>query len=260
MTSSVALASTPTASHAEDWMRFVDHPKVGGRVFSAEPLDSNVTLVSFIVTPKWSRPFTQTIGTDLEQSQNLAMLESAFVAWHNIGLEETWISNRVLGKALALLRPATIRETPLGKRYKSAAEELVDLLKPQIGIPTIASMCGVSDRGFRNWLDGGGIREKKSRRLMVVRALVKALVLQKGRDRAIQWLQVEHPALDMTAPLDLLCAGETNRVFELALGTRPRSRRSSIIPHVDETESEPTAQTVLAERGELPAAEIYDLL
>jgi hypothetical protein len=204
--------------------------------------------------------FTSTVGTDLEQTQRLAVIETAFAGWNTISLAETSIGDSTLAQVLARLRPATIHDMPPKKRYRSAARELVDLLAPLIGIPTLAAMCGVSDRGFRNWLEGGGIRLKKSRRLMVIRALVRALVLQKGRDRAVQWLQVPHPEFEMRPPIDLICDGEVARVFELAVNAQPRARRSSIIPEVDSVEGEPTAQSDLAERGELPPPEIYELL
>lgn len=260
MTSSGVISASPTVPSAEYWLGRLQHADTG---YTAElPVGLRVSVdLDTLLLRGYGSHFTPSVGTDLDQSLRLMVIESAFSWWNIIGMDETGVANSRFSKLLAGFCPAAIKQTRLGRRYASAAHELTDLLEPEIKIPTIARMCGVTDRAFRNWLEGGGIRQKQNRRLMVVRALVKALVLQMGRDRALQWIQLPNPALAMTSPLDTIKAGDADRVFELAITSRPRrNRHSSLLPYVEADQADPTAQSVMAERNQLPTPEIYDLL
>jgi hypothetical protein len=207
--------------------------------------------------PKFTHFITYTPTTSDSVAKTI---DRAFAGWCSVGKEGTSVSDRELSSLLDAFQPESLREGEFGRRYKSAAAELVELLGPTIPISTIARMCGVSDRGFRNWLEGGGIREKSSRRLMTVRALVRAAFLQMGRERALRWLEVPNPSLEMTTPIEAIEAGDLDHVFEMTLARQTPRRRKSILPEVDDLNDELSAQEDLAARGEVTVTEIYELL
>jgi len=89
----------------------------------------------------------------------------------------------------------------------SPAEDLRRWLAPQISIASIAKACGVSERGFYGWLEGGGMREKNARRLHQLRATVQALMLRMDRSQVVEWLLTPQASLDLTSPIEAL--GET---------------------------------------------------
>jgi uncharacterized protein (DUF2384 family) len=203
---------------------------------------------------------TLVFGIEPEHSTQITLIDAAFSTWVVTSLDETAVANRHLRGVLDGFRTSALRPTRIGRRYASAAEELKTMLHPEMSITSIAEMCGVSDRGFRDWLKGAGVREKRSRRLMTVRAVVKALLVTHGRDRAIQWLQLPHHNLGGQTPAETLKQGQDQRVLELAV-TSARGRRShSIVPANENPEHELSGEEILAARGQLESVEILDLL
>lgn len=204
---------------------------------------------------------TLIFGLEPEQTKQLGLLDIVLASWAITSLDETTVTNKSLRDVLDTFRTAALRPTRVGKRYANAALELRDMLHPELSIQTLGEMCGVSDRGFRDWLRGAGVREKRSRRLMTNRAIVKALVLRMGRDGAIQWLQLPHGQLGGSTPVDALKHEKTERVLELAMAQVRRSPRPhSIIPAVEDADTDPSIEKMLAARGQLDDVEIYDLL
>ncbi len=202
---------------------------------------------------------TRLVGIDPGHTSGIVVLERTFDGWNAIGANATAIGTTRFAELLAGFCPAVIRPTRDGARYSNAAAELKDLLAPELTVTSVAAMCGVSERGFYNWLDGKGIRESRSRRLLEVRALVRAQTLQMGRDNTIAWLQRPHPDLDFESPLDVIKRGEMRRVLPLAIQTRAPRRPLSIIPFGEDVDEQIDTTEILAEQGRLNP-EVYDLL
>lgn len=208
------------------------------------------------VRPDWEG--TRLVGIGHEQTSRIVVLDWAFNLWNAIGANATTIAKRPYSDIVTTFCPAGIRPTRTdGRRYSNAAVELRELLAPELTIASIAGMCGVSERGFYNWLDGKGIRESRSRRLMELRSLVRALKLQRGRDGAISWLLKSNPALDSSTPMEAIKNDEIRRVLPLAVQIRPRSRQS-ILPTIEDHDA-PDSTEALVEQGRLDP-EVYDLL
>jgi hypothetical protein len=207
--------------------------------------------------PQWRE--TRLIGIEPNHTSQIGVLELIFNAWHAIGVNATPIATTGYSDLLEGFSPALIRTTDVGRRYMNAAAELKSLLAPALTIASIASLCGVSERGFYNWLDGGGIRERRSRRLLEVRSLARALTLRLGRDGATTWLQRPHPDLGFEAPMEVIQRDDIKRVLPLVVGTRRTAQPHSLIPIVEDVSNEIDATEVLNEQGRLDP-EVYDLL
>lgn len=187
----------------------------------------------------------------------IRIIELADQAWESLGDNETGISSERQVALIAAFPTARIRLPRIPARYTNAADELRRLL-PGIGLDTLAEMCGVSDTGYRNWFKGKGIRERSNRRLLEVRALVKALVLQRGTESALTWLQKTHPDLT-TAPIDAICAGRLNDVTALAI-RRQAAPRQEILPAVESGSDELIDAHTTAMEQEPVALEVYEIL
>jgi len=181
---------------------------------------------------------TVVLGTE---ERTIAELVTAFGAWAEADaatpVDEDYLCrfHRQICKVMSLRPgPARLLSPSTPAPTQNPAADLRRWLSPEIAIPSIAAACGVSERGFYGWLAGGGMRERNARRLHQVRAIVQALMLRLGRDRTIEWLLSPQRALDVTAPLDALAAGDQDRVLGLVTDSVARTKARPAGPRIAE--------------------------
>lgn len=225
------------------------------------PPEKNLDFRIIGIEPKY-RPVTdETVVTLAEavvgaHKPEIRLLDRAYSVWGSLHDDDTVISiGRPLASFFEPLDVVCLRRPRLPNRYSAAAEELRQLL-PGVGLDTLAKMCGVSDTGYRNWLRGKGIREKQLRRLLAIRSLVRALVIQRGQTAASEWMQKPHPQLSGQSPTEAICDGHLDDVLALALNWKTPQRRS-IIPQV-ESGDDLDAHEAAAEQ-QLAPVEVYSV-
>lgn len=96
------------------------------------------------------------------------------------------------------------------------ASEIVDALKP-FGVTQseVASVTHVSDRAVRGWRESS-IRTENYDRLAELRDLVVLLSDSLSRRGVAQWLRARNRLLDRERPIDVLTAGDFERVRQAA--------------------------------------------
>ncbi len=96
------------------------------------------------------------------------------------------------------------------------AAEIVDALRPYgVTQAEIAAITHVSDRAVRGWRESA-IRTQHYDRLAELRDLVRILSDSRSARGVSQWLRARNRLLDRERPIDLLAAGEFDRVRQAA--------------------------------------------
>jgi hypothetical protein len=138
------------------------------------------------------------------------------VSEHNWNARDFWAN--VASPAPLLSQPTSVLASD------NPAQDLHSWLTGSGGIAVkrIAAACGVSERGFYDWLKGAGIRERRAQRVHQFRAIAQALMLRLGRKGAIAWLVTPQLELSFVSPMDLLAEGRYGEVATALQEALPR--------------------------------------
>lgn len=70
--------------------------------------------------------------------------------------------------------------------------------------PELASMCGISNRRFKEWTRGAKMRPVNESRLLGLREIAQVLVTTLEVNGTRKWLTAMHPSLEGLSPLQVL--------------------------------------------------------
>jgi hypothetical protein len=176
--------------------------------------------------PSLDRGFSQILNSYRPSEAIDLSTGEILCAWYRpIGMELDRFSlrdERALGNAdtVVTLAPKRLSES-LATPPESSSDQVATEVQEILGLTAseMASLVGVSDRGFRNWTTGASrIRLSNKKRLLWLKKILGWIAKARGVDGLREWLYSPSSSLQLRTPAELIAEGQLETVAKSVQG------------------------------------------